>query len=200
MKILTAVLVALFAFAANAQAATGNLTFTRPTTYVGGAPLAATDITGYEFRCTGVIGTTTGVSCTVLSLPGTALAGAITVTVPSTGGTACFTGRAFVGTLGSADSNIACKVFAAAPPNPPGNVVVAQVFNIGITIAVAYGEKADGTRNGPVVGFVPVGTPCIGAIQFAYRGQNYRRVDKVNVIWWATTPTSVVDAPCATAT
>jgi hypothetical protein len=127
----------------------------------------------------------------------------MTVTVPSTGGTACFTGRTFVGvTNPSADSNISCKVFAAVPPNPPGSVVVAQVFSVGITIttAVAYGEKADGTRNTPVVGFVPLGTPCIGAIQFAYRGQNYRRVDKVNVIWWQITPTNVVDAPCAQAT
>lgn len=197
----------LFSFlslSAQAQAATGTLTYTRPTAYTNGTTLLATDITGYEFRCTGVIGTTAGVSCPVLSLPGTAVSGVITITVPATGGTACVTGRTFVGTSGSADSNISCKVFAAAPPNPPSNVTVAQVqvFQLGIeiTTAVVYGEKADGTRNSPVVGFVPLGKPCIGAIQFAYRGQNYRRVDKADVIWWNTTPTSVVDAPCSQAT
>lgn len=196
-------LLALVAVVAQAQAAgSGNITYTRPAVYADGVtPLPASAITGYEFRCTGVVGTTAGVSCALLTLPGSALAGVSVVTVPLSGGTACWVGRTIIGAapgqIFSADSNVACKTFPAVPPSPPGSVVVAQVQTIEVGIAVAYLETALGARASAVAGFVPLGTPCVGAVRFAYRGQSYRRVDQTKVIWWQTTPSAKVAAPCA---
>lgn len=178
----------------SAIAATANLSFSRPTTYTDGSALAAADITGYEFRCGA--GTSAGVVCTNLSLPGSALSGAMTVTGPSSGFTACIEGRTLVaGGPGPYSSPPACKTFPALVPSPPGNVTVAVV--IGINMAPVFKLTSTGKRSTAVAGFVPVGIACYDDVVFTYRGKSWRRVDVEDVRWWKTTPTPNVAAPCA---
>lgn len=178
-----------------AWAATGAITFQRPTVYEDGSPLPPAAITGYEFVC--AAGTTAGVACQTLSLPGTALGGTMTITVPSSGGTACINGRAFVGTAASQPSNIACKTFAAIPPGPPTNVTVAVV--IGGKEAPVFAYTAENVRLKDPVGFIDLGQVCTGPVLFTYRGDKYRRVDRANVRAWDVALTSRVAAPCAPA-
>lgn len=177
-----------------ANAAT--LTFTPPTSYTDGSPLPASAITGYEFRCGA--GTSAGVTCTPLTLPGTATGGTIAITGPASGFTACVEGATRVAAgLGPYSSPLACKTFAPVPPNPPGNIVVAVV--IGINVAPVYTITAAGARSTALAGFVPVGVACYDDVVFTYRGRSWRRVDVEDVRWWRTTPTANVAAPCAAA-
>lgn len=188
----------------SAVAATGSLSFTRPTAYTDGSPLAASAITAYEFRCAAA-GTTAGVSCTPLTLPGTALGGVMTVSVPSTGGTVCVEGRALVGTLASnwaASSGAGCKTFPSLQPSPPGNVVIALNVTISgqaaqVTLVPAFGVLASGARSATVYGFVRAGTPCVGPVVYRYRGKDYRRIARADVGWWNTSPNDNAAAPCA---
>ncbi len=190
MRIL-AMLVGLLLSAISSAA---TLTYTPPTTYTDGSPLAASAITGYEFRCGA--GTTAGITCTPLSLPGTATGGTMAITGPATGFTACVEGRTLVALgPGPWSSPPACKTYAAVPPSAPGNIVIAVV--IGIDVAPAYTILTSGKRSTALAGFVPVGVPCIGDVAFTYRGKYWRRVEPANVRWWATTPTANVAAPCA---
>jgi hypothetical protein len=48
-----------------------------------------------------------------------------------------------------------------------------------------------------VCGFVRAGTPCVGAVLFAYRGANYFRVARADVGWWRTPANDNAAAPCA---
>lgn len=179
----------------SAIAATANLSFSRPTTYTDGSALAAADITGYEFRCGA--GTSAGVVCTNLTLPGSALGGAMTVTGPSSGFTACIEGRTLVaGGPGPYSSPPACKTFPALVPSPPGNVTVAVV--IGINMAPVFKLTAAGKRSPEAAGFAALGVPCTGNVLFYYRDQGYRRIDSAEVRWWGgIVPSTNVAAPCA---
>jgi len=178
----------------SALASAATLTYTAPTTYTDGSPLPASAITGYEFRCGA--GTTAGITCTPLTLPGTATGGTMIITGPASGFTACIEGRTLVAAgPGPYSSPLYCKAFAAVPPSPPGNVVIAVV--IGINVAPAYTILSSGARSTAVAGFVPVGVACYDDVVFTYRGKSWRRVDPENVRWWRTTPTANVAAPCA---
>lgn len=123
MKKFFLVLTLLLAVAAYAE--TANITFTPPTQYTNGQPLAAASITGYEFRCG--TGTTTGVTCTALTLAGTATAGTMAVTVPAEGGTACIQGRTLVASGPGPYSSLVCKVFSPWQPKPPQTITVVIV-------------------------------------------------------------------------
>lgn len=176
------------------SAASATLSYTAPTSYIDGSPLPASAITGYEFRCGA--GTTAGITCTPLSLPGTATGGTMVITGPATGFTACIEGRTLVALgPGPYSSPPFCKTYAAVPPGPPGNVTIAVV--IGINVAPVYTITAAGARSTALAGFVPVGVACYDDVVFTYRGKSWRRVDVEDVRWWKTTPTPNVAAPCA---
>lgn len=127
----------LWLICSGAFAATGtaSLTFTRPSTYIDGSALAASDITGYAVECTftptgGVVAPCTMTGAT---LPGTAQSGAVTLTYPAKGGQACFVLKTLVGSTSSAGTQPpACKTFAPIPPSDPTNltVTIALVMNV----------------------------------------------------------------------
>lgn len=197
-KLSAAAIGILIALALPAFAATGQITYARPTSYDNGTPLPASAITGYEFRCRS--GTTAGVSCSPLSLPGDATSGTMTITVPATGGTACVEGRAAAGAgnwsvWSTGPDATSCKIFPAFVPNPPGNITIAVVIGVAVTPAYAY--NARNRRIAEPVGFIEVGEPCFGAVVFSYRGKQWRRVDRSAVSWWNSEPRHRVAAPCA---
>lgn len=182
-------------------AATGNLSYTRPTAYTDGTALPAGDIASYNVRCASFTptGSTTPQACpaiTPTSLPGTATGGTVTLTIPAAGGSACFQLRTVVASGATSDwSNTACKTFAPATPNPPGNVTVAVV--IGINMAPVYSVTAAGKMS-TLMGFADVGAPCGDARLFTYRGLPFHEVARENVRWWGSTKLRVA-APCAAA-
>lgn len=202
-RILTAMVGLLLS--ASALAATGNLSFTRPTARADGSTLASSEIASYEISCTF---TPTGGSAAACagqaptSFTGASTGGLVTFTT-TTDGQACFTLRTVdTGGRRSDPSPVACKPVTVSPPNPPGSVVVA--FNVTIngqsvqvTLIPAFGVTATGTRSGTVYGFVRAGSPCMGGVLFTYRGQSYRRVPREHVGWWRTTPNDNAAAPCA---
>lgn len=89
-------------------------------------------------------------------------------------------------------------------PSPPTElrVVSLSVPVSGAAMTVdpvpAFGINKAGARTATVFGFVRSGTPCIDAPEpaFSYRGQDYYRIARANVGWWATTPRDNVAAPC----
>jgi hypothetical protein len=105
----------------------GTLNWFRPTTYSDGQPLPASAITGYEFRCQAAT-TTAGILCSTVTVAGTLTTTTITVTVPSSGGTACVEGRAFAGannaSVWAGGTGAACMTFAPTPPGPPTNITL----------------------------------------------------------------------------
>ena len=146
---------ALLAFCAGAlpleaYAATGSktITFTRPTTYTDGSPLAASAITGYRVECefTPTGGTMSQCATTPANLAGgTSTSGSVTFTYPPEGGTVCFRLRTLVGSLVADASNQACSPLEALRPNPPTNVTVTVTVSLRVdvngtpTLALAAG-------------------------------------------------------------
>lgn len=189
---------AIVLLAAPAFSAPAGLSYTRPTEYTDGTPLPVGDITRYDIQCVsftptgGTAGTCPTISPT--SLPGTATGGTVTLTIPAAGGSACFQLRTVVASGATSDwSNTACKTFAPATPNPPGNVTVAVV--IGINMAPVYSVTAAGKMS-TLMGFADVGAPCGDARLFTYRGLPFHEVARENVRWWGSTKLRVA-APCA---
>lgn len=126
----TAIAVLILCVVGVATAATSptSITFTRPTTYIDGSPLAASSITSYTISCDWTsTGATTSQPCTLstTTIPGQSTTGTLTLTYPASGGSACFTLRTNVGSVQSiASSPAACKTLDAIAPNPPSNVTV----------------------------------------------------------------------------
>jgi hypothetical protein len=119
-----------------ALAATGvaNLSWTNPTTYTNGNPLAATDISATEVYCdfTPTGGVSAACGGTPTEFAGSGATGSYTFSYPSVGGVACFYVRTRVGTGPSSDpsSPKACKNFAALKPGQPSGLTVT------VTVAV----------------------------------------------------------------
>ncbi len=176
-----------WSMAGPAHAATGTVTYTAPTTRVDGTPLAASEITGFEFQCGA--GTTTGVVCAPVTVAGTARTAAMTIALPAAGGTACVEGRTLTAALMSAWSVPSCKVYS--PPGVPGTVTLAVV--IGMDHAPVYSVSSS-NRLSTLVGFIPTGRQC-GAAVATYRGAAFREVDRAGVLWWGSTSLRVA-APC----
>jgi hypothetical protein len=121
-----------------ATAATGvaTISFTAPTTYANGAPLAAADIAGYNIDCTFEKPDTTVAPCALnpITIP-PASPGTVSITVPDVGGKACFQLRTVLKNNATSDMSAppACKTFAATPPaNPsaPKNVTVVVTVTV----------------------------------------------------------------------
>lgn len=190
MKFWTALLCAI---ALPAFAATANLSFNRPTTYRDGSPLAAADIDGYELRCA----TFNGVACTIpaVTLPGDFTSGQVTVTVPTSGGNACFHVVTNVDGVFSLPSNQSCKVFSPTQPGSPTNVTIAVV--IGGKEAPVYIYNASNVRQGQrPAGFIDLGVACDGPVRFTFQGDPYRHVPPDQVRWWDTARNFRVAGPC----
>lgn len=126
-----------------AQAATGvaQVTWTNPTTYTDGSPLATAEITGYNVTCTfRVTGTTSTVPCGGFSpatLTGSLTSTQTTLTYPAAGGEACFTLVVKVGAALSDPSDTtaaSCKTFAALRPSKA----------TGVTVVVTVATNAQG--------------------------------------------------------
>ena len=92
---------------------------------------------------------------------------------------------------------VSLAIGAPVSPSPPtlGPMVVAVVP--GLSMSPAYRITTTGARGTTVVGFVPIGKACVGAPVFTYRGRAYYRVARGDVVWWATSPTDAVAAPCS---
>jgi hypothetical protein len=134
----SAILLALVvSTAALAGAATGALSWTRPTLNTDGTALLSTDITGYDVVCTGWT-PTGGVrgACTqfpTVTLPGgNTVAGVVNGTILASGGQACWTMATKTLTAQSAPSGEACKTFAPVIPNAPTGVTIAVVLSVSI--------------------------------------------------------------------
>lgn len=143
-KLLTALAVSLLALVAtrlDAATAPASITFTRPTTWSNGSPLAASDIAGYQVECQfTATGSTSSVPCTLTGAPlagGTSQSGSVTVTYPPIGGQACFSLRtvAVGGMLSPGSTPPACKTLPALTPSDPSNVT--------ITVTLAISIKSD---------------------------------------------------------
>lgn len=201
MRRITGLLVGLL-LSVSALAASGNLSFTRPTSRADGSPLAASEIASYQISCSytptgGVAAACSGLSPS--SLAGSATGGTVTFNA-NANGRACFS-LVTVDTAGrrSAPSAQACKDIAIAVPNPPGNVTVAVV--IGLNMAPVFKLTSTGKRSPEAAGFIAVNEPCSGNVLFYYRNNGYRRVDSSGVLWWGgIVPSTSVAAPCASAT
>jgi hypothetical protein len=107
-------------------------------------------------------------------------------------------------------SNVVTKTIAIVPgevvsksitvtvdtqPKPPV-LTVAEVV-AGVSQTPAYALTATGARGTAVVGFVQVGTACMGPQLLTYRGQGYRKVPRAAVKWWGLSPQDNVIAACA---
>lgn len=197
--------VLLFVLSCAANAATGTISYTRPTSRVDGSPLLASEIASYSLACTYTPTGGVAAPCASLlptSFGGASLGGAVTFTV-SADGRACFVLRTVdTGGRQSDPSAQACKDVVVAIPNPPGNVVVA--FNVtiggqsvGVDPVPLFGVSASGKRLATVYGFARAGTACIGEPVYSYRGRDYYRVARADVGWWETAPNDNAAAPCA---
>lgn len=121
-----------------ALAATGSslITFTRPSTWSDGSPLAATDITGYQVDCTFTPTGGAATACATANLPGGSVSsGTVTITYPVAGGVACFrlkTLTALVPGDGFSTSQ-ACRTFARVTPNNPTDLTVTVTVTVTVT-------------------------------------------------------------------
>jgi hypothetical protein len=177
-----------------AYAGTATVTYTIPTTRVGGTALPAGEIKAHRIEWGSCSGTAFGTKIGE-SIVGPAV-NSVVIPNLTEGQTYCF--RAFSqDTLNrwSAASNVDSKLIPLPPPpNPPVITTVAVVA--GLNMSPAYRILADGTRGSAVIGFVPVGTEC-GAKVFSYRGVTYGKVARDKVKWWNTSPTDSVATACA---
>lgn len=141
-RLFVLILAALPAFA-SASSGTAALGYTRATTNVDGSALAQSDITGHTIACVFTpTGATVAAPCASLagSQVGNVAAASVTFTYPATGGKACFTvsTTTAAGTgPASAQTEAACKVFAAILPSPPSNVTVTVTVSVNLPAVTA---------------------------------------------------------------
>jgi hypothetical protein len=95
------------------------------------------------------------------------------LTAPTNGGAIC---PALTRT-----TSVTCTV-----TQPTGPVVVPVVA--GLNMSPAFRVNANGSRDGWIVAFVPVGVPCTGPVLFTYRSRSYRAFDWARATWWASSP------------
>jgi len=188
--------VAAFMSTAVAVAATGSLTYVRPTTREDNSPLPASEIANYEITCTYTPTGGSAAPCSgqsPLTFPGASLGGTVTFTVTADG-QACFVLRTVdTGGRRSIPTNPACKAIVIAPPNPPTGVTVA--VNLAILQAPVYSVTANNTRGG-YFGMIDLGKPCQGPVLWRFRARNFREVNRSDVYFWGSTQLRVA-APCA---
>ena len=210
MQYFRAILASLlaFVFASAAVAAAPVLSFTPPVARVDGTPLPASQISGYDVRCSswtapgGVAGVCPAGMFSSVSLGAAATGATLSATIPATGGTICFqvaTKDTSTPVQVSAWSAEGCKTYAAAPPNPPTNVTIAVV--IGLNMAPALALTATGKNSYAVAGYAPLDYVCNGPAVFTYKGKTWRQSADIPVTYWpGVAPANGVAVPCAPST
>lgn len=182
-------------------AVAATVSWVAPTTNVDGSPITQA-LTyrvygGTQGGAKSLLATVTQTSAQITVAGGQTWCAEVTagVTVPATPPA---TGTVL---LESARSSETCKFIPASPPNAPTNVTIAVVF--GINMAPVLPVTAAGTRGTTLLGFVPVGFKCKGAVAYNYRGKTWRMLDNDQIAnmtmhktWWASTPTTNAAVPC----
>lgn len=169
------------------HAGTVTLNWTAPITCTDGTAVTNCATTGYR-----VYGALQGAAKTIVWTAVKTDTSAVLANVSA--GTWCYDMTTVAGAQESIHSNEVCKTIAPPGPNPPTLTTVTVVAGVGTQ--PVYGIVANGARSSAVYGFVAAGIPCTGIPVFTYRGNTYYHVDKSNVKWWATAPTSSVAAAC----
>jgi hypothetical protein len=176
-----------------ARAETVTVSWTNPTTYVGGAPLPATDIT-----MTTVVW---GASATAMTASKSVTGAATSTTITLAPGTWFVSARTTAKGTDSVLAGVVQHVIIQPAPNPPTGLTVVAVV-AGLNMSPAFKILADNSRSSVVAGFVKVGTACTGPVVFSYRSRGYRNVSRESISWWNPTLADVrspppVAAPCA---
>lgn len=94
--------------------------------------------------------------------------------------------------------NQSVSIKVSAPPsipNPPTNLTVESVI-ADMSFSPVFGVSSTGTRQQPLLGFVPVGSPCSGSKLFSYRNFSWYNISPSIVLWMRTPPRDNVVAPC----
>lgn len=182
--------ITLFCISQAAQAGTATLSWTLPSTYVGGTPIGSAPITTRIYRATTQAGLATA---PVLATTAAGATGYTDNTAPT--GTVWYQITAVVGGQESDRSPAVSTTIAAPVPNPPTGFTVTPVV-AGLNMNPVYRINADGSRGTAVLGFVPVGVHCLGPVVYTYRQRPYRRVDPAMVKWERTAPTTNVATAC----
>lgn len=196
MRCLVAIVLALLASVAAYAAGTGTalVKWGAVTTLANGKPLPAGSTPTYN-----VYQSEAGATAIKVQSGLTALSA--TFTALNDSAKYCYTVTASVPSLSIPESAQsappACKTMpdAPSPPAPPSGVTVAVVT--GVSVSPVFGVNTHAQRLEPVLGFVPLGTACIGTTVYTYRGQGYKYVPQTAVKWWATTPTQWALAACS---
>lgn len=182
--------ITLFCISQAAQAGTATLSWTLPTTYVGGTPIGSAPVTTRIYRATTQAGLATA---PVLTTTAAGATGYTDTTAPT--GTVWYQISAVVNGQESARTTAVSTTIADPAPNPPTGFTVTPVV-AGLNMNPVYRINADGTRGSVVLGFVPVGVHCIGPVVYTYRQRPYRRVDPAMVKWERTAPTTSIATAC----
>ena len=189
MKRILAAVLALTA--SGALAADLTVTWTHPTAFADGSPLALSQIASTRIEYGTCSGTAFGTASGSITVPAPAASGVVTNLTP---GTWCF--RAFTRTTAAAGgqessaSNVAQRTIAFPPPNPPV---------LSVTIPVAYEINLTGSglvKLGRDVGKVPVGTACSEDVIVANNHGTYYTVSNDDVTLYRKPKSSVLVAVC----
>jgi hypothetical protein len=176
--------------ASGALAADLTVTWTHPTAFADNSPLTLAQIASTRVEYGTCSGSAFGTASGSVTVPAPAASGV--VTVPP--GTWCF--RAFTRTTAAAGgqesgpSNVAQRVIAFPPPNPPV---------LSVTIPVAYEINLTGSglvKLGRDVGSVPVGTSCSEDVIVANNNGTYYSVPSAAVELYRKPRSSVLVAVC----
>lgn len=122
------------------------LPFIAPTERTDGTPIDPAELTLFQFRCvdfTPPTGISQPCDSTVVAVGGSSRQATVILTVPNSGGYACFDGRAFMGDQVIDWGDDVCTTFPAAAVS---------------TVSKLVYEKQG--RRFPVVGSVALGVPC----------------------------------------
>lgn len=125
---------------ADAATGSGAIAFTRASQYTDGSTLAAADITGYSVGCTFTPTGGTSAACTAFTgsplAGGSNQAGTVTLSVPASGGQACFTLKTLTASASSAGTAPFCKTFAdTRVPGDPTNATITISVTLNLTSA-----------------------------------------------------------------
>lgn len=176
-----------------AHAEDATVSWTHPTTNVGGSAIPSTgagSISSTRIEYGSCSGTAFGTKTGEVSVPAPASSTTITGLAPAS--TLCF--RAYSrNTYGveSVSSAVVSKTFPPPTPNPP---VLAVPVIAGMLQTPAYSVTSAG-KISTLMGFVDVGAQCTGPALFTYRGKTFHEVPRASVKLWGSTSLRLA-APC----
>lgn len=174
-----------------ADAADATVTWTHPTAFSDGSALSLAQIASTRIEYGTCAGAAFGTAAGSVTVPAPAASGVVPNLTP---GTWCF--RAFTrtttaaGGLESGPSNVAQRVIAFPPPNPP-------TLSATITVAFEVNLTPSGlAKLGRDVGNLPLGTPCSEDVIVANNHATYYSVAMDAVTLYRKPKSSVVVTEC----